>query len=1077
MTVSGNPSGADRSTAQGLRGTASAMLICAMALVAVAAFATSARAISPAAADRAALRALGSERGEAPVIVFRQQRPLAAGSVVRQAGAERAAASSAFAPNTPVRRDRLRRAGATVTRAPQVIRVGDEAAWLYYEDRAPFQLYEHPGRVALVGVRSGSVRVSASFDWPPLVAGRLPLYLRNAVGYRDRRYRVFTRLPRVAGSARKSARGTALAAKAGADRAAGALARERACAVTVADMLGNAYDYASVDRTRASVGRLLTDLEKRNRGFVAARYSTRDGLTPSAFVTRLIRGHGCKSVLLFIAGGGIRGGQPTISLGASGHADGRLEQQDLGVAELRALLRANSGTDFQLLVDAPYAGGLIDALKNEPNLRVLLTASEADESTYACIPGSRSLCSPGSGAANLAFTSRVLTGIDGLLDDTGAVDKANAAVAGGTPFLGSLLTEGFARGGAVAKLRPLGVHPQQFVNFPRGRGHATPAPQALPIPPFASDQRVATDEDRAIRIDLASGPIQALIGYFSIARNPAHGRLSDFSFPTNRFVTYTPDPDFSGTDTFQFRVTVGLLLSTTATVTITVRGVNDAPVVTTSAGATAFTEGDPATAVDAALTVRDVDSANLTGATVAIASGYLSGEDQLVFRDTAAIRGSWDRARGVLTLTGSAPVADYQRALRSVAYANASRDPRAGPRGVAFTVTDGALTSAVANKTVDGQSDRRPAQSHARRRHRLLHRERPRHERSTAASRSATPTRPTPPARPSRSSLASPPSQDVLALTAAPPAGIAVSYDAPSGTLRLSGRASLASYQAALRTVAYRNTSDAPSTAQRSLQFVVTDAGGTSSAPAVASVDVTAVNDVPTAGDDAYTTNEGVTVTDAAPGVLANDRDLDGDPLTVAEVDGASANVGRATRTARGGSVTIASDGALSYDPSGVSSGLRRGQSVVDSIAYTVTDGNGGRATATVRFTVTAVNDAPDAIDDAYRTDEEHADRRRGAGRARQRQRSRRRHADRRPGRRQRRQRRQSVQLSQRRDRHSRRRRLAQLRPQRQIRRAQSRRGGERHRHLPDQRRQRRHRQRHHHRHDQRRQRRARRHR
>ncbi len=243
-------------------------------------------------------------------------------------------------------------------------------------------------------------------------------------------------------------------------------------------------------------------------------------------------------------------------------------------------------------------------LKDEPNLRVLLTASEADEPAYACILGSRSLCPAGSGAAQLAFTSRVLTGIDALLSDGGAVDKASAAVAGGTPFLGLLLTQGYERGAAAATLKPLGVHPQLFVNFPRGRGPATPDAQALTLPPFASNQTVSTDEERAVRIDLANGPVQGLIGYFSIVRNPAHGRLSDLSFPTNRYVTYTPDPDFSGTDTFQFRVTVGLVLSTVATVTINVRAVNDAPVVTTSAGRTAFTEGDGARAVDPALTVR-----------------------------------------------------------------------------------------------------------------------------------------------------------------------------------------------------------------------------------------------------------------------------------------------------------------------------------------------------------------------------------------------------------------------------------------------------------------------------------------
>src|SRR5262249_22829043 len=158
-------------------------------------------------------------------------------------------------------------------------------------------------------------------------------------------------------------------------------------------------------------------------------------------------------------------------------------------------------------------------------------------------------------------------------------------------------------------LRRLGVHPQTWVNFPGGGsgGGSGPAPQALSIPPFAKDQTVATDEDTPIAIDLASDPIQALLGSVSIERGPAHGRLSG----RGRHVTYTPDPDFTGTDSFQFRVSVAIVLSTVGRVTIDVRPVADAPVVTTSPGVTAFTEGASGVAVDPAVTVTDVDSASL----------------------------------------------------------------------------------------------------------------------------------------------------------------------------------------------------------------------------------------------------------------------------------------------------------------------------------------------------------------------------------------------------------------------------------------------------------------------------------
>ena len=55
-------------------------------------------------------------------------------------------------------------------------------------------------------------------------------------------------------------------------------------------------------------------------------------------------------------------------------------------------------------------------------------------------------------------------------------------------------------------------------------------------------------------------------------------------------------------------------ISATATVSITVTAVDDPPV-TTASGTLAYTENDPPTAIAPALTVTDVDSANLTGAT------------------------------------------------------------------------------------------------------------------------------------------------------------------------------------------------------------------------------------------------------------------------------------------------------------------------------------------------------------------------------------------------------------------------------------------------------------------------------
>ncbi len=49
-------------------------------------------------------------------------------------------------------------------------------------------------------------------------------------------------------------------------------------------------------------------------------------------------------------------------------------------------------------------------------------------------------------------------------------------------------------------------------------------------------------------------------------------------------------------------------------------------------------------------------------------------------------------------------------------------------------------------------------------------------------------------------------------------------------------------------------------------------------------ITVNAINDAPVAVDDAYTTDEDTPLTVAAPGVLGNDTDVDGDPLTAVQV-------------------------------------------------------------------------------------------------------------------------------------------------------------------------------------------------
>ena len=97
----------------------------------------------------------------------------------------------------------------------------------------------------------------------------------------------------------------------------------------------------------------------------------------------------------------------------------------------------------------------------------------------------------------------------------------------------------------------------------------------------------------------------------------------------------------------------------------------------------------------------------------------------------------------------------------------------------------------------------------------------------------------------------------------------------------------------------------------------------------------------PVANPDGYSTNEDTTVTVAAPGVLANDTDPDGDSLTGVKQSEPSH-----------GTVTLNSNGGFTYIPAANYYGS-------DSFTYMAYDGDLYSALTTVNLTISAVNDAP----------------------------------------------------------------------------------------------------------------------
>ena len=158
----------------------------------------------------------------------------------------------------------------------------------------------------------------------------------------------------------------------------------------------------------------------------------------------------------------------------------------------------------------------------------------------------------------------------------------------------------------------------------------------------------------------------------------------------------------------------------------------------------------------------------------------------------------------------------------------------------------------------------------------------------------------------------------------------------------------MAAYQAALRSVTYSNSSEAPSTAARTVTFTVTDEASRSGSDS-RGVTVSAVDDPPVAVGDSATVLEDAAAT--AITVLTNDTDVDAGPKSVASV----------TQPTNGTVASPAAGTGLTYQPNANYCNNPPG-TTLSTFTYTL---NGG-SSATVSVTVTCVNDAPVADDETF---------------------------------------------------------------------------------------------------------------
>jgi len=331
-----------------------------------------------------------------------------------------------------------------------------------------------------------------------------------------------------------------------------------------------------------------------------------------------------------------------------------------------------------------------------------------------------------------------------------------------------------------------------------------------------------------------------------------------------------------------------------------------APVLTATVGSTAFTSGDDAPSipvmVDGGLTVSSSES-SLASSTVAITGNLQSSEDTLGFVNPSPgsapfgnIAGSYNAATGVLTLTSAgatATPAQWQACLQLVYYVDSAITPNTASRTVSFAVNDGVQNSNTVTKTVTVTAvDQTPIVLTS--------------GGSSSFSGSAVAVdNGVTVVDLDNTTLASGTvaitgafhaSEDVLAFTntsASTYGNISPSYNAATGILTLtsaSATATVAQWQAALRTVTYNDTASNPSTVSRTVSFAVSD-GTKTSVAATKSVTVQGL----------YATTTTATAASATASSAAQSVSLS---ATVTS-SGGTVNAGTVTFTVLNGSTTV----------------------------------------------------------------------------------------------------------------------------------------------------------------------------
>jgi hypothetical protein len=300
-------------------------------------------------------------------------------------------------------------------------------------------------------------------------------------------------------------------------------------------------------------------------------------------------------------------------------------------------------------------------------------------------------------------------------------------------------------------------------------------------------------------------------------------------------------------------------------------------------------------------TIMD-DGTTISGAKIQICNNYLPGEDTLIaFMLPMGITSSWVDGSGTLMLMGSTTLAAYETAIESVQYTNQSDNPDMTPRTICITVNDGSANSNEVTRILKIK---------------------PINDCPTAVRDTFYLTEND--NFPLSNVLDNDTDPENNPLTAS---GLA-NFPINGGMVSLGGNGFFAFFPTMGATGL--DTLNEGDMFFARVQYNITDLTCTDADSVI--IKMTGVNDAPVADSNKYSLTQTSTLTLSAPGILADDDDIDhGSTLMVGEVNGSAANVGGLVTLASGAELTVMANGSFTYNPKCLVAGL-------DSFTYAAKD-------------------------------------------------------------------------------------------------------------------------------------------